>query len=82
MLSKWTFYGLLAQLIFTGLLLAADGQAQSVKSVREHFIKIEFKDNSLADVFEKIEQLGSLKEKGIITHEEFEQKKKELLSRI
>ena len=26
------------------------------KSVREHFIKIEFKDNSLADVFEKIEQ--------------------------
>jgi TonB-linked SusC/RagA family outer membrane protein len=56
MLSKWTFYGILTQLIFTGLLLAADGQAQSVKSVRDHFIKIEFKDNSLTDVFEKIEQ--------------------------
>lgn len=56
MLSKWTFYGLIAQLICTGILLAGDGQAQSVKSVREHFIKIEFKDNSIIEAFNKIEQ--------------------------
>jgi tetratricopeptide (TPR) repeat protein len=33
-------------------------------------------------IFEKIERLASLREKGIITSEEFEQKKKELLARI
>ncbi|NJN28539.1 MAG: SusC/RagA family TonB-linked outer membrane protein [Cyclobacteriaceae bacterium] len=56
MMSKWTFYGLLAQVVFTGMLLASDGQAQSVVSVRENFIDIEFDDNSLMDVFRKIEQ--------------------------
>ena len=56
MLSRWTFYGLIAQLICTGILLAGDGQAQTVKSVREHFIKIEFEDNSILEAFNKIEQ--------------------------
>ena len=56
MFSKWTFYGLLAQLVFTSILIAAEGHAQSVKSVREHFIRIEFKNNSLIDAFNKIEQ--------------------------
>ncbi len=35
-----------------------------------------------ADVYEKLEKLGNLKEKGIITEEEFEAKKKELLAKI
>lgn len=56
MLSKWTFYGLLAQLVFAGLLLAADDQPQSVKSVRENFIDIEFRNNSIIEAFNKIEQ--------------------------
>jgi len=56
MFSKWTFYGLLVQLIFTGILIAGEGQAQSVKSVRKFFIKIEFKDNSLIEAFNKIEE--------------------------
>jgi tetratricopeptide (TPR) repeat protein len=34
------------------------------------------------EIFEKIERLASLREKGIITSEEFEKKKKELLARI
>lgn len=55
-LSKWTFYGLLSQLIFTGILIAADGQAQAVKSVRDHYITIEFRNSSLLDAFHKIEQ--------------------------
>lgn len=56
MLSKWTFYGLLSQLIFTGILLAAEGQAQEVKSVRDHYINIEFRNSTLLDAFHKIEQ--------------------------
>lgn len=56
MLSKWTFYGLLVQLIFTGILIAAEGHAQSVKSVREHFIRIELKNSSIIEAFNKIEQ--------------------------
>ncbi len=56
MLSKWTFYGLIAQLICTGILLAGDGQAQSIKSVKEHYIVIELKNNSIIEVFNKIEQ--------------------------
>jgi uncharacterized protein (DUF697 family) len=35
-----------------------------------------------ADVYKSLEQLAALKEKGILTEEEFEAKKKELLSRL
>jgi hypothetical protein len=38
-------------------------------------------DNS-SDVFAKIEQLGALKESGLITEKEFQKAKKELLKRI
>lgn len=34
------------------------------------------------DVYEQLEKLGALKEKGILTEEEFEEKKKSLLARI
>ena len=34
------------------------------------------------DVYEQLEKLGALKEKGILTEEEFEEKKKSLLDRI
>ena len=57
MLSKWVLYGTVMQMILTGFLLAYDGQAQGVKSVREQYIKVAFKDNSLIDVFKKIESL-------------------------
>ncbi len=56
MLSKWTFYGILVQFIFTGMLIAAEGQAQSIKSVREHYIRIEFKNSSIIEALNKIEQ--------------------------
>lgn len=38
-------------------------------------------DNA-SDIFEKIEQLGTLKDKNLITEKEFEKAKKELLKRI
>jgi len=56
MLSKWTFYGLLSQLIFAGILLAADGEAQAVKSVRDHYINIELRNSTLLNAFLKIER--------------------------
>jgi hypothetical protein len=34
------------------------------------------------DIFDEIEKLGKLEEKGLITNEEFETKKKELLKRL
>jgi hypothetical protein len=38
-------------------------------------------DNS-SDIFAKIEQLGALKQGGLITEKEFQKAKKELLKRI
>ncbi|MDP8298772.1 MAG: SHOCT domain-containing protein [Candidatus Tantalella remota] len=39
-------------------------------------------DRTAIDVYEKIERLAALKEKGVISQEEFDSKKKELLDRI
>ena len=57
MLSKWTFYGILGQLIFTGVMLANHGHAQDVKSVRENYIPIEFQNSSLVDAFNQLEEI-------------------------
>ncbi|MBQ3665096.1 MAG: SHOCT domain-containing protein [Lachnospiraceae bacterium] len=38
--------------------------------------------NDDLDVFSKIEKIASLKEKGVISEEEFEEKKKELLNKL
>ena len=40
------------------------------------------KKEEAADVFEKLEKLGKLKEQGVLSNEEFETKKKELLDRL
>jgi ArsR family metal-binding transcriptional regulator len=59
---------------------------QIVKFVREKLVekidlpKVESKDNE--DVFAQIEKLSLLREKGILTEEEFNKKKVELLNRI
>ena len=43
---------------------------------------LEDEQEEAADVYQQLEKLGKLKEKGIISDEEFETKKQELLSRI
>ena len=43
---------------------------------------LEDKEDEAADVYQALEKLGKLKEQGIVSDEEFEAKKKELLSRI
>lgn len=40
------------------------------------------KGNDAADIYQALEKLGKLKEQGILTEEEFQAKKKELLSRL
>jgi uncharacterized protein (DUF697 family) len=40
------------------------------------------KEEEAADVYQKLEKLGKLKEMGVISQEEFQQKKKELLDQI
>ncbi|UZR95776.1 SHOCT domain-containing protein [Chondrinema litorale] len=44
--------------------------------------KVVSPDNNEEDIFGKIEKLAGLKDKGILTQEEFESKKSELLSRL
>ncbi len=55
MFSKWVFYGFVAQIIFTTVLLAATGNAQNIKSVKDNFIKIEFNENSISEAFKLLE---------------------------
>lgn len=43
---------------------------------------LEDKEDEAADVYQALEKLGRLKEQGIVSDEEFEAKKKDLLSRI
>jgi uncharacterized protein (DUF697 family) len=43
---------------------------------------LEEKKDDAADIYQALEKLGKLKEQGILSEEEFEAKKKELLSRI
>jgi leucyl aminopeptidase (aminopeptidase T) len=40
------------------------------------------KEDEATDVYQSLQKLGDLKEQGILSEEEFEAKKKELLSRI
>lgn len=42
----------------------------------------DYKNNELGDISEKIRKLSSLKNKGILTEDEFKEKKKELLSKM
>ena len=43
---------------------------------------LEEKEDEAADIYQALEKLGQLKEQGILSEQEFEAKKKELLSRI
>ena len=54
----------------------------SVNSIRSKFKSKEGASNNAAGVPELLEKLASLMEKGILTQEEFDQKKKELLAKI
>ena len=54
----------------------------SVNSIRSKFKPREGASNKAAGIPELLEKLASLMEKGILTQEEFDQKKKELLTRM
>ena len=58
MLSKYSFLGIVIQLILFNLLLASGSNAQQqIKSVKEVYVEVEFSDAKLQDVFSSLEDL-------------------------
>lgn len=49
---------------------------------KDYVSDLKDKEEEAADVYQKLEKLGKLKEMGVISQKEFEQKKKELLDQI
>ncbi len=56
MVSKLIFYGFVLQCFFISMLLAAESEAQAVRSVKEVSITVSFEDDNLIDAFRKIER--------------------------
>ena len=50
--------------------------------VHERVVVVKDKHETVLEIIEEIEKLAELKEKGLITEEEYQKKKKELLKRI
>lgn len=61
---------------------AARRQYQAEYATGEQVAKEASQNKNAGSVFEKLEKLGELKAKGVITEAEFEAKKKELLSQV
>ena len=82
--------GQVAISIFTGSGSLIDFDLDDVKKAydqayekgKSYVSDLEDEQDEAADVYQQLEKLGKLKEKGIISDEEFEEKKQELLSRI
>jgi TonB-linked SusC/RagA family outer membrane protein len=55
MLTRFTFYGFLLQTFALGLLLARDGEAQEIESVRDVYIDLDLKNTTLEYAFKIIE---------------------------
>ncbi len=55
MLSKCTFYGIFAQLLLFGVLVASDLNAQKIKPVSEVTIKLKVTSGTLGEIFSQIE---------------------------
>jgi uncharacterized protein (DUF697 family) len=78
----------LAHLLSTGTLFDIDVEqakrayGEAFEAGKVYASKMEKDKDAASEVYKTLEQLASLKEKGILTEEEFEAKKSELLSRL
>lgn len=54
--ARWLLYGTIIQCFSITLLMANTGNAQNIKSVREHTISVDFQNDDITDVFSKIEK--------------------------
>lgn len=61
---------------------AKQAYKSAFKEGKSYVSSLEDEKEAAADVFQSIEKLGRLKEKGLISEEEFERKKRELLDRL
>lgn len=55
MISKLLFYGLVLQAFTLSMLIASDGKAQEIKSVKDYYLSIDFKNQNLVEVFNLLE---------------------------
>lgn len=55
MFSRFVFYGITAQFIFLGLLLASDGNSQNIKPISEVELKVNYENTSIKAIFDQIE---------------------------
>jgi len=55
MTSKFVLYGIVLQCFFASFLLALNSEAQKIQSVKEVYVKLNFKDVSLKEAFKIIE---------------------------
>jgi predicted Zn-dependent peptidase len=55
---------------------------QAYEKGKSYVSDLQEKEDDAADVYQQLEKLGKLKAQGILSDEEFETKKKELLARI
>jgi len=55
MMSKLLFYGLSLQMMFMGVLLAENSEAQEMKNIRKVYVDIQVQDAKLEAVFRKLE---------------------------
>ncbi len=60
-MSKFTFYGLVLQLLFTGLILASDGLAQKQESIEDIFLSVNLDNATLEQVFKDVSKKTEFK---------------------
>ena len=55
MATKYSIYGIVIQCFLFSVMLAYDGSAQNIQSVRETYIELDLKNANLLEVFRSIE---------------------------
>jgi TonB-linked SusC/RagA family outer membrane protein len=55
MLSKLTFYGIFLQCLFYGLMIAADSDAQRIRTVNDVYVRVETSESEISEIFQLIE---------------------------
>jgi len=77
-----TYFSASGSLADVDLSTAKKAYKKAFEKGKSYVSDLDDKKEEAADIFEKLEKLGKLKEQGVLSEEEFEAKKKELLDRI
>jgi len=61
MMSKYAFYGIIIQCCFITMLLASNGSAQGLESVKDVIVSVQLDDDDVMTAFEKIEAVTNFR---------------------